>query len=850
MPQELPLPGPGALVHVRGDRWRVLDVARHEDCGLCRLAGVRPSNRGVQLTLILPFDRAVPVARPEVRARSGRRRWFGALRWHLLQAIGPGGLRAGLDGRFDLLPYQLEPALAVLCGETRILIADEVGLGKTVQAALIVAELVARGHAARCLVLAPAGLCGQWVAELQGRFGLPATHVDAFLLRSLASLSPPELTPWEQLSLAVSSFDYVKQPEVLVGLRELRWDVLIVDEAHMVALAPGRAAAVRLLSSRARRVVLLTATPHAADTEGFRALCETGRLAGEDPIVLFRRTREALGIRRLRRVALLRVGLSAAERRMHDALDRYTAAVWRESESRGASEDARLAMVVLRKRAASGPAALHASLSRRLQWLAPRAEPTGWQLSLPLDDASDVDAADEEPGAVLRAPGLRNVEAERRRLLHLIDLSRAAGGADSKARALERLLARSGEPAIVFTEYRDTLVHLAGRLRARVTVALLHGGLDQAGRREAVRAFTRGDARVLLATDAAAHGLNLHARCRLVVDMELPWTPARLEQRIGRVDRIGQQRRVHAVHLVGRRTSEEQVLARLVLRLARETAALGRADNPLGAAGELEVARVVFGRTPGAAEASPGTQLQGAAPAPSGTLTATTAVATSSELLQSGGICRQLALEAIARAEAARLEQARRLAAPPGRQRAAVVQGETLRPCWAVVRRRRGAASLPAGLLCVFVSRIVDDRGSLVEESLSVLHVDIAAAVRRRKTLEAELPRLLAACRPELDRHAARLAAERLDEQRRSAASRLAPLTAREEALSMACRQETFALQPGLFDRRAIKQADEDRRRRERDDQDTAARLQGLARQARLELAADPELVLVLGVAI
>ena len=98
--------------------------------------------------------------------------------------------------------------------------------------------------------------------------------------------------------------------------------------------------------------------------------------------------------------------------------------------------------------------------------------------------------------------------------------------------------------------------------------------------------FTSGHARVLLATDAAAHGLNLHARCRLVVDVELPWTPARLEQRIGRVDRIGQRRLVHALNFVSRGTVEELILARLVVRVGRERAVLGPGDSPLGPYGK------------------------------------------------------------------------------------------------------------------------------------------------------------------------------------------------------------------------------------------------------------------------
>ena len=155
-------------------------------------------------------------------------------------------------------------------------------------------------------MLVPAPLCGQWVEELRHRFDLPAGHVDASRLRAVASLSGPGVTPWEQLPLPVASFDYVKQPEVLAGMAGLRWDVLVVDEAHVAAVARERAAAIGRLAASAVRVMLLTATPHAADAEGFRALCEIGRLPGEPPIVLFRRTRAALGIACTRRASALR----------------------------------------------------------------------------------------------------------------------------------------------------------------------------------------------------------------------------------------------------------------------------------------------------------------------------------------------------------------------------------------------------------------------------------------------------------------------------------------------------------------------------------------------------------------
>ncbi len=266
------------------------------------------------------------------------------------------------------MEYQVEPALASAHGALRLLIADEVGLGKTVQAALILADLRARTDSSRALVLCPAGLCGQWQGELADRFGLRAAVVDLAALRDQFRRSGPESTPWDRLPLAIASIDFVKQPMVLQGMAHIRWDLLVVDEAHLSAVAPERAAAVNWLARRSRRVVLLTATPHPGDPDAFESLCRVGRLAGEAPITMFRRTRAGLGLPADRRVTILSVNLSPAERRLHRALRRYAARVWSAS-GRATSADARLAMVVLAKRAASGPAPLLASLERRLRHL-------------------------------------------------------------------------------------------------------------------------------------------------------------------------------------------------------------------------------------------------------------------------------------------------------------------------------------------------------------------------------------------------------------------------------------------------------------------------------------------------
>ena len=166
------------------------------------------------------------------------------------------------------------------------------------------------------------------------------------------------------------------------------------------------------------------------------------------------------------------------------------------------------------------------------------------------------------------APGLEDRGGELAMLDALAILARQASQHSSKWRAILRLIRRTSEPVICFTEFRDTLRALVARLGDAASLAVLHGGLDRAERREAVARFTQGDVRVLVATDAAAEGLNLQARCRVLVNVELPWSPRVLEQRAGRIDRIGQRRRVRIWELSGRSGHEGLVIAALARRAA------------------------------------------------------------------------------------------------------------------------------------------------------------------------------------------------------------------------------------------------------------------------------------------
>jgi superfamily II DNA or RNA helicase len=577
-------------VRVRGARWRVLDVRSYDDCQLVTLAGLTPPYVGTTRRILTPFD-TIDLVDRSARPRLVRpERWRRACRGLLAANRPPAALQSALHARIDLLPHQLEPALAVVRGMgSRVLLADEVGLGKTIQAGLVCAELLARGAIDRVLVVAPAGLREQWTHELAERFSIAAANVDAAALHRLTATLPVGLNPWSTTPIAIASIDYIKRPEVLPAAAACLWDLVIVDEAHGIGGDSDRHAAVSALASGAAYVLLLTATPHSGDRRAFVSLCALGSLDA-DPLLVFRRSRADVNIGVPRRVHITRVRSSTDELRMHQALAEYSAVV---GADRGELHDAGLlALSVLHKRALSSAWSLAHSIDRRLAALvASSATTIEAQVSLPLGEPDGDPAGDDEPPAWPAALGLADPDRERRLLMELAARARTAAARETKIATLGRLLRRARQSAVVFTEYRDTLLHVSRCVDLPLIV--LHGGLTSRERAAALAAFSTARQAVLLATDAAGEGLNLHHHCRLVINLELPWNPMRLEQRIGRVDRIGQRRTVHAFHLIASDTDEPRILGRLKSRIAAARADIG-APDPVGIDEELAVARIVI----------------------------------------------------------------------------------------------------------------------------------------------------------------------------------------------------------------------------------------------------------------
>jgi superfamily II DNA or RNA helicase len=559
----------GADVHARGGRWRVISSQTFGPHAIVTLRGVGADNAGDETQLVTPFDRISPASPCTALNRTSRSGAMRAAAAALTDAAGWSECWTAARAAIDLREWQLEPARAVLGGATRVLLADDVGLGKTIQAGLIISELATRGLIQRTLVLTPASVRHQWADELSSRFGLSPVVFDHGSLHSIVAALPVQTNPWTTTALMVSSIDLVKRAEVRVAVDACPLDLLVVDEAHHLTPGSDRAAVVAALAARAPWVVLVTATPHSGDDDAYEALCRLGQVNARDEIRRFRRSAAAVQSSPPRRTRILRICPNAAERQFLDATMDYARLLWRlaGNEHHGAG----LVGTVVARRAASCAESARRTLARRRQLLTKSADSPA---QVPLPWADDEPADDVETDAILGVQGLPDTADETAVLDRLLAHAAESARRSSKIEAVRRLLRRTRESALIFSEYRDTAEWTASRLSADVAVAVLHGGLSPHSRQDSIAAFTSGRARVLVATDAAGEGLNLQAGCRLVVNVELPWNPRRLEQRIGRVSRIGQTRVVHALHLIYRDSFEDEVLASVERRQARAAAAM------------------------------------------------------------------------------------------------------------------------------------------------------------------------------------------------------------------------------------------------------------------------------------
>jgi superfamily II DNA/RNA helicase len=390
-------------------------------------------------------------------------------------------------------------------------------------------------------------------------------------------------------------------------------------------------------------------------------------------------------------------------------------------------------------------------------------------------------------------------------LRDILAVAEQAREQETKLRALMRLLRRVQEPVVVFTEYRDTLAMLERSIGTLRRISLLHGGMSAAERRSAVDSFNTGASDLLLATDAGSEGLNLQSRCRLVVNLELPWNPIRLEQRIGRVDRLGQSRTVHAINLFADGTAEATVLANLYNRLRRIRAS------------EIDIAACVID----------GSDIRQHLSDPDDT---TRVVAHIGEEAQ---------------AEASRLSSLERLSPSASWHRD---HGDIS------VNVSRSRSRKNSRTLWFFHARIVNGSGRLVEELLLPVQLPASTADLSGVCSSPPKPRDVTALVDQLfirfrgavtsaaQMHVERRALEIAGESR----AWVGRAIARERRLSELLATDDALFQAGLFETRSLKHRENIRTQRQRLVDETAFRGGHLERDAVTSLAQAPELVLLL----
>ena len=536
----------------------------------------------------------------------------------LLDALEDNLLLAPIQSSVVPLPHQLYALNRAMSRDRiRYLLADEVGLGKTIEAGLILRELKLRGMARRVLVVAPKGLVRQWQAEMRLHFGehfrfIEASELAAFRQwrdNGVLSASGGDDNLWRMHDQVIVSLDSVKPIEGRRGwsLEQLAtynrerfedlisagWDLVIIDEAHRLGGSTEQVARYKLgaaLAEAAPYLLLLSATPHQGKTDQFMRLMQLlDREAFPDEGSIDRDRVRPFVIRTEKRAAIDADGQPlfkprstrlhpvawqerhAAQRRLYEAVTDYVRHGYNQAMA-AKQRHISFLMILMQRLVTSSTAAIRATLEKRQGVLeAPQAQASLFEAVDP-DEWAELDGQSQLDIAV-QASGW---EREKSEVEMLLDLARETErqGTDAKAEALLELIYKlhqeENDPqlkVLVFTEFVPTQAMLAEFLESRgFSVALLNGGMDLDARTRAQQAFSR-DVRVLVSTDAGGEGLNLQF-CHVIVNFDMPWNPMRLEQRIGRVDRIGQPHVVRAINLVLEDTVEHRVREVLEEKLA------------------------------------------------------------------------------------------------------------------------------------------------------------------------------------------------------------------------------------------------------------------------------------------
>ncbi len=527
--------------------------------------------------------------------------------------------------RVDPLPHQLEAVYEHLLKlpSVRFLLADDAGAGKTIMAGLLVRELKLRGLIERVLVVCPANLTFQWQRELKEKFD------EKFIVFKGSDIRDQfGVNQWLEQKQVITSLDLAKRTEILPGLAQVRWDLVIVDEAHRMSARDETHKSQRyrlgeLLRDSSDHLLLLTATPHKGDPQNFTLFLQLlDRDAYADvrsiheamerrraPFYL-RRTKEAMVhfpepqenggwtakpvfTRRIPRTAAFNI--DGPEFALYDRITRFVKRQSTRAAAQGDDPRARAVgflMALYQRRLASSTYAMRRSLenrARRLKEGLKRAQDLVRTAPPDLPDPEDLDELEDAERerlermleAITLAGNAEQVRDEIAELLELAEEAKVVEGAGSEAKLghLREIMQDEGffdrrdQRLLIFTEFKDTLDHLMEHLKAwGFSVGCIHGGMKPGSRDEpgsrlhTEQQFREGAIQVLVATEAAGEGINLQC-CHILFNYDIPWNPNRLEQRMGRIHRYGQHHDCLIFNFVASNTIEGRVLQRLLYKL-------------------------------------------------------------------------------------------------------------------------------------------------------------------------------------------------------------------------------------------------------------------------------------------
>ena len=588
---------PGEIVVVRDAEWLVIKTEQTTSGTLVRGIGLSELVRDTTAAFYSDIDeiQVLDPARARVVADtssrfSDARLWLEATLRRQPVATADDRLTVSTRMLADPLDYQLAAVRKALDPSNlrpRLLIADAVGLGKTIEIGMILAELARRGQGERILVVTPKHVLEQMQRELWTRFALPFVRLDSVGLQRVRQLLPATRNPFSYFPRVIVSIDTLKQDQYRAHLERHRWDAVVIDESHNITgdgTLNNRLA--RTIAPNTNALILASATPHNGRRESFAELIRLLEPSAVRPDGDFDKDAvRRLVLRRHRHSPEVRaeVGTNWAERKQprnvlvaatpaENAVADELANVWLYPNS-GASpysgDNKGLFPWTLAKAFLSSPAALQETVRNRLQRLTAATTPKAAE--------------------------------ERRALQRLQDLTTDALASDSaKFEQLLNELRRIGvghgsdERVVVFSERVATLRWLSDRLKAALKlgdeeVRVLHGGLSDVEQQEIVEHFKQASSRVrvLVTGDVASEGVNLHSQCHEMVHFDIPWSLIRIEQRNGRVDRYGQRTAPQITTLLlefddERFRGDTRVLTRLMEREHEAHLALGESASLMG----------------------------------------------------------------------------------------------------------------------------------------------------------------------------------------------------------------------------------------------------------------------------